>query len=160
MDYHLPPEVEEVRLRIRSFVDTRLIPIESDRSMYDEHENIAAEPLGALRAAARAEGLWALQMPEERGGAGFPVVGMAACYEEMNRSIFGPVTFNCQAPDDGNMILLNRVGTADQKDRWLQPIVDGEVRSSFVMTEPAPGAGLGPGGGRCRPERSAGAASG
>ena len=157
MDYQLPPEVEEVRLRIRHFVDTRLIPIEADRSVYDEHENIAAEPLARLRAEARAEGLWALQMPEERGGAGFPTVGMAACYEEMNRSIFGPVTFNCQAPDDGNMILLDRVGTQYQKDRWLQPIIDGEARSSFVMTEPAPGAGSDPAGAmRTRAERQGG----
>ena len=64
---------------------------------------------------------------------------MAACYEEAARSVFGPLTFNCSAPDDGNMILLNRVGTEAQKERWLQPIIDGKVRSSFVMTEPHPG---------------------
>ena len=61
---------------------------------------------------------------------------MAASYEEMNRSIFGPVCFNCSAPDDGNMFVLNKVATEEQKDKWLQPIIDGTVRSSFVMTEP------------------------
>ncbi|HET6520120.1 MAG TPA: acyl-CoA dehydrogenase family protein, partial [Geminicoccaceae bacterium] len=69
---------------------------------------------------------------------------MAATYEEMGRSIFGPPVFNCAAPDDGNMILLERVATEAQKDRWLQPIIDGRVRSSFVMTEPATGAGSDP----------------
>ena len=82
--------------------------------------------------------------PKARGGQGLPVVGMAACYEEMNYSIFGPVTFNCAAPDDGNMIALNKIGTEEQKARWLQPIVEGKVRSAIVMTEPAPGAGSDP----------------
>ena len=62
----------------------------------------------------------------------------------MNRSIFGPVVFNSAAPDDGNMIVLDKVGTEAQKDRWLQPIIDGRVRSSIAMTEPAPGAGSDP----------------
>jgi acyl-CoA dehydrogenase len=69
---------------------------------------------------------------------------MAACYEEMNRSIFGPVVFNSAAPDDGNMMVLNRVATPQQKERWLQPIIDGQVRSSFAMTEPPPGSGSDP----------------
>src|SRR3546814_11066952 len=69
---------------------------------------------------------------------------MAPCYEEMNRSIFGPVVFNSAAPDDGNMMVLEKVATPAQKERWLQPIVDGAVRSSFAMTEPAPGSGSDP----------------
>jgi acyl-CoA dehydrogenase len=69
---------------------------------------------------------------------------MAVCYEEMNYSLFGPVTFNCAAPDDGNMIVLNKIATEAQKVRWLQPIIDGAVRSSIAMTEPAPGAGSDP----------------
>ena len=89
-------------------------------------------------------GLWSPQMPKERGGLGLDKVGMAALYEEMNRSIFGPVCFNCAAPDDGNMYILNRIGTPDHKKRWLQPIVDGTVRSAFVMTEPSPGSGSDP----------------
>ena len=144
MDFSLPPDVEDTRARIARFVDERLIPLESDRSSYDAHENIAPEPLARLREAARAEGLWALRMPRERGGQGMSMVGLAACYEEMNRSIFGPVAFNAAAPDDGNMIVLDKVGTTAQKDRWLQPIIDGRVRSAIVMTEPAPGAGSDP----------------
>jgi len=69
---------------------------------------------------------------------------MAACYEEMNYSIFGPVVFNCAAPDDGNMTVLSKVATPEQKAKWLMPIVEGKVRSSIVMTEPAPGAGSDP----------------
>ena len=83
-------------------------------------------------------------MPKVRGGQGVGVVGMAACYEEMARSIFGPLVFNCAPPDDGNMIILEKVGSEAQKERWLQPIIDGKVRSSFVMTEPHPGAGSDP----------------
>ena len=81
---------------------------------------------------------------EGAGGQGLPVTGMAACYEEMGRSIFGPAVFNCAAPDDGNMLLLEKVASDAQKTRWLQPIVDGKVRSAFAMTEPMPGAGSDP----------------
>jgi len=144
MDFSLPPDIEDVRRRVREFVDDRLIPLESDRDNYDEHENIHPEVLKRMRAEAKAAGLWALQMPRSRGGGGLPVTGMAACYEEMNRSIFGPVVFNSAAPDDGNMIVLEKVATEAQKARWLQPIVDGEVQSAFAMTEPD-GCGSDPG---------------
>jgi acyl-CoA dehydrogenase len=144
MDFHLTPEVEDYRKRIRNFVDEKLIPLESDPATYDEHENINEEVLETMRAKARAEGLWCLQMPKDVGGAGLSIVGMAACYEEMNRSLYGPVVFNSAAPDDGNMMVLYKVGTEEQKRRWLQPVVDGRVRSSFVMTEPAPGGGSDP----------------
>jgi acyl-CoA dehydrogenase len=146
MDFALPPEIEEARLRVRAFVAEHVLPLEADPAAYDAHENIAEPALKRVRAKAREAGLWAPQMPKERGGMGLSTVGMAACYEEMNRSIFGPVCFNAAAPDDGNMVLLDRVGTEVQKARWLQPIVDGEVRSSIVMTEPAPGAGSDPAG--------------
>lgn len=144
MDFTLPQQIDDYRQRYRTFVAERLLPLEQDPDAYDDHENIRLDVLERLRAEARAAGLWAPQMPRERGGQGLPVVGMAACYEEMNYSIFGPVTFNCAAPDDGNMIALNKIGTEEQKARWLQPIVDGKVRSSIVMTEPAPGAGSDP----------------
>jgi acyl-CoA dehydrogenase len=136
MDFSLSPEVDAIHHRIRAFVDDRLIPLEADPASYDEHENIARPLLERMRGQARAEGLWALQMPKERGGGGLSMTGLAACYEEMNRSIFGPVVFHGAAPDDGNMRLLNMVGTEAQKDRWLQPIIDGRVQSSFAMTEP------------------------
>ena len=146
MDFALPPEIDDVRRRIRAFVDQHILPLESDPGAYDEYENIADAPLARIRALARSEGLWALQMPKDRGGLGLPIVGMAACYEEMNRSIFGPVCFNSAAPDDGNMIVLEKVATEAQKERWLQPIIDGTVRSAFAMTEPAPGSGSDPAG--------------
>ncbi|MEE2969468.1 MAG: acyl-CoA dehydrogenase family protein [Pseudomonadota bacterium] len=144
MDFTLSPEIKEYRLRVRDFVSVHIRPVEADPANMDKHENIRDDVLAPLREKARQAGLWALQMPKERGGQGLSIVGMAACYEEMGRSIFGPVCFNSAAPDDGNMILLNRVGTEAQKERWLQPIIDGKVRSSFVMTEPMPGSGSDP----------------
>ena len=146
MDFTLDSRIEHYRERIRAFVDAHVLPLESDPDAYDEGENIAESHLAPLRLRAREEGLWCFQMPEERGGCGVGVVGMAACYEEMSRSIFGPAVFNCAPPDDGNMILLEKVGTPEQKRRWLEPIVAGEVRSAFVMTEPAPGSGSDPAG--------------
>ncbi len=146
MDFTLPPEIDDTRRRIRAFVEARIMPLEADPAAYDAHENIAAPQLERLRAEAKAEGLWALAMPPERGGRGFGRIGMAACYEEMNRSIFGPVVFNAAAPDDGNMFVLNALATEAQKERWLQPIVDGTVRSALAMTEPAPGGGSDPAG--------------
>jgi acyl-CoA dehydrogenase len=144
MDFTLPPDIEDYRKRYRAFVGEHLLPLERDPEAWDEHENIRLDVLDRMRARAKAAGLWAPQMPKARGGQGLPVVGMAACYEEMNYSVFGPVTFNCAAPDDGNMIVLEKIGSDEQKKRWLQPIVDGKVRSSIVMTEPSPGAGSDP----------------
>jgi acyl-CoA dehydrogenase len=145
MDFRLPRDIEDLRARIARFVHERLIPLEADPASYDAHENIAPALLETLRTQARAEGLWALQVPRAWGGQGLPVVGMAACYEAMNASIFGPVVFNSAAPDDGNMILLAKVGTDAQRERWLRPIVEGRVRSAFAMTEPHPGSGSDPG---------------
>ncbi|OGA39140.1 MAG: acyl-CoA dehydrogenase [Betaproteobacteria bacterium RIFCSPLOWO2_12_FULL_68_19] len=144
MDFTLPPHIEDYRKRYRAFVAEHLLPLEQDPRAYDDHENIRLDVLEKMRVKAKAAGLWAPQMPKERGGQGLNVVGMAACYEEANYSIFGPVTFNCAAPDDGDMIVLNKIGTEEQKKRWLQPIIDGKVRSAIVMTEPAPGAGSDP----------------
>ena len=156
MDFRLTPRAERLRAGIRDFVESRLIPLEADSASFDEHENLRPELLEELRAEARGLGLWALQMPERRGGAGLGVAEMAACYEEANRSIFGPVCMNIAAPDDGNMIVLEKVATEAQKERWLQPIVDGRVRSAFCMTEPAPGAGSDPGLMRTRAEPAGG----
>lgn len=144
MDFKLDPTTESLRLRIRQFVDEELIPLEAQPQAYDAHENIDEQVLEKYRAKARDAGLWSLQMPAARGGKGLSVTSMAACYEEMNRSIFGPVVFNSAAPDDGNMIVLEKVATEEQKKRWLEPIVRGDVRSAFAMTEPAPGAGSDP----------------
>lgn len=153
MDFTLPPELDDYRRRVRAFVEEEILPVEADRANWDEHENIADAPLAALRAKAKAAGLWTLQLPKEVGGQGLPMVGVAACYEEMNRSIFGPVCFNAAAPDDGNMRLLSMVGTPAQKERWLAPIVEGRVRSAFAMTEPHPGGGSDPSMMKTRAER-------
>ncbi|MBI4207278.1 MAG: acyl-CoA dehydrogenase family protein, partial [Betaproteobacteria bacterium] len=117
MDFTLPAHIDSYRKRYRAFVAEHLLPLERDASAYDEHENIRLEVLEQVRAKAKTTGLWAPQMPKERGGQGLNIVAMAACYEEMNYSIFGPATFNCAAPDDGNMIVLNKVGTEPQKKR-------------------------------------------
>ena len=146
MDFKLDPEIEKLRLNIRKFVADRILPVETDSNNFDAYENIREDLLEELRQEARSRGLWAISMPVERGGRGIDLVGMAACYEEMNRSIFGPVVFNAAAPDDGNMYVLNKVATSLQKEKWLQPIIDGKVRSSIVMTEPAPGGGSDPSG--------------
>ncbi|HEY8565013.1 MAG TPA: acyl-CoA dehydrogenase family protein [Beijerinckiaceae bacterium] len=144
MDFHIAPEIEDFRARIAAFVERELIPLEADRAAYDAHENIRLDLLASLRAKARAEGLWCLQLQKETGGQGLTKVGMAVTYEAMNRSIFGPVVFNAAAPDDGNMQVLEKIGTPEQKARWLDPIVRGEVRSAFAMTEPHPGGGSDP----------------
>ena len=146
MDFTLAPDIDEFRLRVRDFVASHVLPLESEAETWGEGENIRDSVLKPLRAKAREAGLWCPQMPRERGGQGFGAIGMAACYEEMNRSLFGPAVFNCAPPDDGNMMVLEKVASDDQKARWLQPIVDGEVRSALAMTEPHPGAGSDPAG--------------
>ncbi|CAH1693281.1 Acyl-CoA dehydrogenase [Hyphomicrobiales bacterium] len=144
MDYRISRQIDRYRARISAFVETHLIPLEGDPASYDAHENIRLDLAEELRAKARAEGLWCLQLRPENGGQGVGRVGMAVCYEAMNRSLFGPVIFNSAAPDDGNMMLLEAVGTPAQRARWLEPIASGRVRSSFAMTEPMPGGGSDP----------------
>jgi acyl-CoA dehydrogenase len=144
MDLSLSPELEALRLRVREFVADEVLPLEADQANFDAHEMIDEGVLAVVREKARGVGLWAPQMPESRGGLGLNTVGMAVFYEEAARSRFGPLAFNCSAPDDGNMFLLNKVATEEQKDQWLQPVIDGKVRSSIVMTEPAPGSGSDP----------------
>jgi acyl-CoA dehydrogenase len=153
IDFTLPPEIEDLRQRVRAFVEDHVLPLESDRENFSEHENIPLERLAPVRAKARKAGLWAPQTPEELGGMGLPIVAWAVMYEEAARSVFGPLAFNCMAPDDGNMSLLARIGTPSQKEKWLRPIVDGKVTSSFAMTEPAPGGGSDPSMIRTRAER-------
>jgi len=153
VDFTISPRVADYRDRIAAFVDTHILPLEADPAAYDGHGNINLTELARLRGLARAEGLWCLQLRPETGGAGLDKVGMAVCYEAMNRSIFGPVVFNSAAPDDGNMMVLEKVATPAQKQRWLAPIVEGRVRSAFAMTEPHPGGGSDPGMIQTRAER-------
>jgi len=144
MEYKLSDEIEQLRIKTRDFVNDIIIPLESDKSSYDDHENINQTLLYNIRKQVKASGLWAPQMPIERSGLGLGPIGMAVLYEEMNRSIFGPVCFNCAAPDDGNMYILNKIASPEQKVKWLDPIINGDVRSALAMTEPAPGGGSDP----------------
>ena len=145
MDFTLPQEIETTRLQVRDFVEKEVIPLESDKANFDAHENLKESVVAAVREKAKAQGLWGFQLPKERGGRDLGIVGMAALYEEAARSPFGPVAFNCAPPDDGNMIVLNKILKTDAlKERWLQPIIDGKVRSAFAMTEPDGGCGSDP----------------
>jgi len=144
MDFKLSERAEAARAKIREIVDSEIIPLEANRANYDDHENIASEPLERMKARVKKTDLWSLSLPKEWGGQGFSMSEIAACYEEMNRSIFGPVCFNASAPDDGNMRLLSQVARPDQKERWLKPVADGSIRSAFIMTEPHPGSGSDP----------------
>lgn len=145
MDFSITAELAADAKRVDAFVADEIIPLEADPAHYDAYGNIDMAVLQSLRAKVKAAGLWAPQIPQAQGGMGYGPMGMAVLYEAMNQSIFGPVAFNCAAPDDGNMYILNKVASQQQKARWLQPIIDGDVRSSFAMTEPAPGGGSDPG---------------
>jgi acyl-CoA dehydrogenase len=153
MDLSLPPELEDLRRRVREVVEREIMPLERDPASFDAHENIALPLLEEVRRKVKAANLWAPQLPKSFGGLGLNTAAMAVLYEEMGRSIFGPVCFNCAAPDDGNMILLTKVARPDQRERWLRPIAEGRVRSAFAMTEPMPGAGSDPSAMRTRAER-------
>jgi acyl-CoA dehydrogenase len=144
MNFALDPELVRLQSRTRDFVNAFVMPVEADRSAWDEHENIRLDRLAGLRAKAQAAGLWAPQTPRELGGMGLSRLAMAVMYQEANRSLFGPVAFNAAAPDDGNMMLLAKVASPAQQERWLRPIVEGRTRSAFAMTEPAPGGGSDP----------------
>ena len=144
MDFSLAPEIEALRLRVRDFVAAEVLPLEQHAANFDGHENLREEVVAELRGKAKAAGLWGFQVPRQYGGLDVGAVGMAALYEEAARSPFGPLAFNCAAPDDGNMIVLNKILSEQQKSRWLQPIIDGEVRSAFAMTEPDGGCGSDP----------------
>jgi acyl-CoA dehydrogenase len=156
MDFTLAPEIENLRQRTRAFIAEHVLPLETDPENFSEHENIPLERLVPVQEKARKAGLWAPQSPKEFGGMGLPLVAWAAIYEEAARSIFGPLSINCSAPDDGNMNLLARAGTPAQKEKWLRPIVEGRVKSAFAMTEPAPGGGSDPGMMRTRAEKKGG----
>jgi acyl-CoA dehydrogenase len=144
MDFTLSPDLQKLRARFRAFAREEVLPLDSTPESFDEHDNIREDLLEIMRARAKDSGVWSPQMPVARGGLGLPLAAMAVCYEELNYSLFGPVICNCAAPDDGNMMVLQKVATDAQKERWLQPIVEGRVRSAFAMTEPHPGGGSDP----------------
>ena len=141
MDFEPSPRAVELRDRIRAFLDEHVFPVEL-AAMRAIDEEVAPgvsypEILVEIRARARAEGLWNLFMPDERYGAGLTNVEYAVLCEEMGRSpAIAPMAFNCAAPDTGNMEILAEHGSDEQRERWLQPLLDGEIRSCFSMTEP------------------------
>jgi acyl-CoA dehydrogenase len=134
MDFSIPEEMQSVIRVVREFVQQELYPL--------EREFLGADFGGMLpvlkekREKARAMGLWAPQIPEEYGGRGLSLLEFAHISEELGRSPLGHYTFNCQAPDAGNMEILMQYGTEGQKERYLNPLVRGEIRSCFAMTEP------------------------
>jgi acyl-CoA dehydrogenase len=141
MDFDPSPRVEELRERIRAFLSENVYPVEMEalRALDDEVRPGVPYPeiLVEIRERARAEGLWNLFMPDERYGPGLLNWEYGLLCEEMGRSpAIAPMAFNCSAPDTGDSEILAEHGTDEQKERWLQPLLDGEIRSCFSMTEP------------------------
>jgi acyl-CoA dehydrogenase len=141
MDFSLSPELDDLRQRVRRFIADEVIPLEA---LDHEEFGLAAEPLAELRRKARAARLWAPQLPPQYGGLGLHTLGMCVVFEEAGRSALGPLALHCAAPDEGNMHLLLKAATPQQRVRYFEPLSRGEVRSCFAMTEPAPGAGSDP----------------
>jgi acyl-CoA dehydrogenase len=127
------PDVTELRARYRAFMEEHLYPNEALISREDDD---AMALVDELRARAKAEGLWAPHLPPEAGGTGSGFLTYAYLNEEIGRSTWAQYVFNCQAPDAGNGEILHLFGTPEQKERFLAPLVAGEVRSFFSMTEP------------------------
>lgn len=135
----LPPEVEELHERTRRFIRDEVVPAEpapGDRMPQETREK--------LQAAARRAGVFAPQAPREYGGLGLPIEHWSRIFQEAGYSPIGPSVLNCMAPDEGNIRLLELIATPEQKERYLAPLVAGETRSCFGMTEPHPGAGSDP----------------
>ncbi len=126
-------EVEELRARYRAFMEEHVYAAEPELAGEDES---AERLLEALRARAKAEGLWAPHIGPEAGGTGQGFLAYAHLNEEIGRSVWAQLVFGCQAPDAGNAEILLEFGTEDQKARWLRPLVAGDIRSFFSMTEP------------------------
>ena len=142
MDLGLSEELVEVRDKIQKFVDELVAPVEQE--YHDEvsvgdrwsHTPRQDEILNSLKDEARKLGLWNFFLPESQGGAGISNLHYAHLAEIMGRSRLASEAFNCSAPDTGNMEVLERYGSEQQKKEWLEPLLAGEIRSAFAMTEP------------------------
>jgi acyl-CoA dehydrogenase len=143
MDFTLSPDLIALRERTRRFIDEAVIPHE--RRMPDIEDVTSWDGLRAeLQHAAREAGVFLPHLGAEWGGLGLDWVGNAVIFEEAGRSALGIQALNCAAPDEGNMHLIEKIGTPAQHDRYLRPLASGTVRSCFAMTEPPPGAGADP----------------
>ncbi len=141
MDFTPSPEVDALRERVLDFMDAEIYPVEREAMEALAAEVATGVPypeiLVGIREKARGEGLWNLFMPDERFGPGLSNWEYGLLCEEMGRSpVAGSMAFNCAAPDTGNMEILAEHGTAEQKERWLEPLLEGRIRSCFSMTEP------------------------
>jgi acyl-CoA dehydrogenase len=139
MDFQHAPAVHDLRARIEAFMAEHVYP--NEQRYYDETAALGpwkVQPVvEELKPKAKAAGLWNLFLPDSDLGAGLSNLDYAPLCEVMGRSPLAPEVFNCAAPDTGNMEVLVRYGTDEQKTRWLEPLLAGEIRSSFAMTEPA-----------------------
>lgn len=136
------PQVKELALKVRAFIDSTVVPFES--SLRADSHGIDPKVREQLQASARDAGVFAPTAPKEFGGLELNHVAQAVVLEESGRSLLGPTAMNCAAPDEGNILLLDKVTTSQQRAKYLAPLARGEVRSSFSMTEPSPGAGADP----------------
>ncbi len=142
MDFSIPGELRELRDRTRAFIRDTIVPLEGDtrQTRHGPSESFRRE----LNALAETAGLLAPHVSPDLGGLGLSHAGRAIVFEEAGYSLLGPLAMNIAAPDEGNMHLLEAVGTPEQKERWLRPLARGQIRSCFCMTEPSPGAGSDP----------------
>jgi acyl-CoA dehydrogenase len=140
MDFDFSPKTERLRAQLLAFMEREVYPAEKifERELAEAPSRWQIPPvMEALKEKARAEGLWNLFLPESELGAGLTNLEYAPLCEIMGRSPIAPEVFNCSAPDTGNMETLVRYATPQQQEEWLKPLLAGEIRSSFAMTEPA-----------------------
>jgi len=142
MNFSLSPELLQLQQKVRTFIREQIIPYENDprQDSHGPHEELRKE----LIEKARAAGLLTPHASKELGGFGLTHVEKAITFVEAGYSTLGPTAMNIHAPDEGNIHLMEVVANAEQKERWLKPLVEGKIRSCFAMTEPAPGAGADP----------------
>jgi acyl-CoA dehydrogenase len=140
MDFELSPTCQDLRKRLIEFMDDRVVPAEAtyDEQMAGRGAHDHPPVVEDLKADARARGLWNLFLPHKTEWTdGLSNLDYAPLAEIMGRSPLASEACNCSAPDTGNMEILTQFGTAEQQEQWLQPLLEGEIRSAFAMTEPA-----------------------
>jgi acyl-CoA dehydrogenase len=138
MDSRFSDKVLDLRDRVAAFMEDHVYPLEQNYPDHVERAGWTTPPiLDDLKARARKRGLWNLFLPDREHGAGLNNFDYAPIAEIMGRVDWASEVFNCSAPDTGNMEVLARYGTPEQKDQWLTPLLNGEIRSAFAMTEPA-----------------------